>query len=243
MKPPKEMNLPYPKALKSAEQAMRETEQAYADFLDQIKRYKARLDELRTNKTGLHQTGIDQTAAGQLEDEADSRRHYDQVAFVEYELTRYEQALKQLDTGHAKGEVYERFKVASQDAKQEWEQYWRSVQEAAADHIMGTVGVYLAEATHASWSINDWLLQVLSPRIKALAEGKQRAQYAVQSTPPQTPKEAAAEAASVARTEASEAEIKASNQRKAKRNAEEAAQRKWLNMPKRERARATWLAR
>ena len=246
MKPPKELNLAYPKALKSAEQAMRETEQDYADFLERIERYKARLDELRTEKTQLHQTGISKTAAGQLEDEADSRHHYDQVAFVEHEIIRYEQALKQLDTGHAKGEVHERFQVAKQDARQEWEQYWRSVQEAAADHIMGTVGVYLAEATHAYWSsatgqIDDWLLQVLSPRIKALAEGK-RAQYAVQSTPPQTPKEAAAQADSIARAEASEAEIKASNQRKAKRSAAEIARRKWLNLPSLKRGRAPWLA-
>ena len=83
--------------------------------------------------------------------------------------------------------------------------------------------------------------QVLSPRIKALAEGK-RAQYAVQSTPPQTPKEAAAQADSIARAEASEAEIKASNQRKAKRSATEIARRKWLNLPSLKRGRAPWLA-
>lgn len=231
---------PYPKALKAAEQKMLDAESAIPCHQERIEKYQSKLAQLTEERDRLAADIEAQTADGLLDNEDDARSAFAEEAFLEHEIDRYTKAIARIESNTVLNELQAEFAAARKEAREHWELYWQSVQQANTDHIVTGMAEHLAAAVHAHalsvhGGIDDWLLDVLQPRIAELQEQMTLPKYPVDTEYPRTPAEIASAKAQEERSRELQNQMAVANAANgAKRNFESTLS-SWRNKPQSKR--------
>ena len=236
-KVPKELRVPYPKALKDAEQAAADAERTYYAHQPEIDRLKEKIAGLSEELEQLDSTINERTAEDDLSEEQ-SRTLFAEKGFIEHEIKRHTAVLSEMDTKEVRNEKATAMQQTKRAWREGWERYWLDVQAKAADHIVENVGMHVGEALSAyqlatGGDAEDWLLDQLLPRVRGLTW---TCEHPVSREQPITPRDRAAEEEAHAHAAELERELDEEHQKAQQVSRFERARRKWMSVPNRIRA-------